>query len=153
MHGGSGVDKPTGSDAPGPERAAYDEEMFSVPDLVDGERLILHAERLAPQKRRVVDRVARISKRTVAVRKRIEVEVELLHEELYIEYERGDGLDMTGDKPLDVRIVLHAEHAEVVKAVRPVEEIHVSTRQETTVRRFSDTVRHEVLDVKPTHSA
>lgn len=122
----------------------YDEEIFSAPDIIDGERIVLHSERLVPERRRVLDRVARISKRVVAERRRIEVDV--LHEELCIEYESGDGLELTGDKPAELRILLYAEEPEVVKTVRAVEEVRVSTRAATEVRKFSETVRHEVLD-------
>lgn len=122
----------------------YDEQIFSVPDIIDGERIVLHAERLVPDRRRVLDRVARISKRVVAERRRIEVDV--LHEELCIEYESGDGFELTGDKPAELRILLYAEEPEVVKIIRAVEEVRVSTRAATKVRKFSETVRHEVLD-------
>ncbi|MDQ2907904.1 MAG: YsnF/AvaK domain-containing protein [Candidatus Eremiobacteraeota bacterium] len=140
------MDRPPSDDAAGSARAPYDEKIFSVPDLIDGELITLHAERLRAQKRRVVDRVAKISKRVVSVRQRIEVEVDVLHEELYVEYAPGDGSVMVNDKPTDVRILLYAEQPEVVKVVRAVEEIRVTACEATEVRRFSETVRHEVLD-------
>ncbi len=104
----------------------------------------MHAERLVPERRRVLDRVARISKRVVAVRRRIEVDV--LHEELCIEYQSGDRLELTSDKPTELRILLYAEEPEVVKVARAVEEVRISTCAATEVQRFSETVRHEVLD-------
>lgn len=144
------MDRLPGEEAAEADRAPYDEEIFSVPDLIHGERITLHAERLQPRKRRVQERVAKISKRVVAERRRIEIEVDVLHEELCIEYAPGDGLEMAGENPVDVRILLYAEQPEVVKMVRAVEEIHVTTRALTEMKRFSDTTRHEVIDTEAT---
>ncbi|MBC5805935.1 MAG: YsnF/AvaK domain-containing protein [Candidatus Eremiobacteraeota bacterium] len=147
------MDKLPDNDAATTDRAPYDEEIFSVPDLIDGERITLHAERLQPQKRRVQERVARIGKRVVTKRQRIEIEVDVLHEELCIEYGPGDGLEMHDEKPIDVRILLYAEQPEIVKVVRAVEEIHVTTRESTEMKRFGDTVQREVLDAEPARIA
>ncbi len=89
----------------------------------------LHAERPQVLRRSVRGRLAIITRRTVTVRKTFEVDV--LHEELQIDYEPGDGTEMLGVEPERYSVLLHAEDVEIVKHVRVVEEVVISKRRVT----------------------
>ncbi len=122
----------------------YDETIFASPELQDGQRMILHAERLVPVTTRVRGQLAKITRRTVIERKTFEVDV--AHEELVVTYEPGDGTPMTGGEPETWRVLLHAEEVVVTKQVRVVEEIVLSTRSVTEMHEYRGTRRHEELE-------
>ncbi len=123
----------------------YDETIFENPEIVAGERVLLHAERPHVEKRNVRGRLAIVTRHAVSVRKTIEVD--LVHEELHVEYQLGDGTEMLGTQPETFSILLHAEEIEVVKRVRVSEEVVISKRPVTEQQRAEVTLRHEVLDV------
>ena len=131
----------TGNEA----RDFYDETIFSNPEIVVGERILLHEERPHVEKRDVRGRLAIITRRAVSVRKTIEVDV--MHEELQVRYELGDGTEMVGVKAETFSILLHAEEVEIVKRVRVVEEVRVSKKRVSEQKRFDVTLRQETLDV------
>ena len=126
-------------------RDFYDETIFANPEIVAGERILLHAERPHVESLHVRGRLAIIGRRTVTERKTIEVDVS--HEELQIRYELGDGTEMAGLAPETYSVVLHAEEVEIVKHVRAVTEVRVSKKRVTERKRFDVTLRHERLDV------
>ena len=123
----------------------YDETIFANPEIVAGERILLHAEKPQVESLHLRGRLAIIGRRTVTERKTIEVDVS--HEELQIRYELGDGTQMAGLAPETYSIVLHAEEVEIVKRVRAVTEVRVSKRRVVEQKRFDVTLRHETLDV------
>lgn len=132
--------------APGP---LYDETIFASPELVDGQRVILHAERLVPTVTPVRGKLATITRRAVTVRRQIEVDV--THEELVVSYEPGDGTEMLRAEPDKFSVLLRAEDVVVTKTVRVVEEVFISTRPVADIERVNGAVRHEVLEL-PTSS-
>jgi uncharacterized protein (TIGR02271 family) len=134
------VDKPTERR---PE-TLYDETVLINPVIVAGERIVLHEERAKIEKRLVEGRRAVITRRVVAVRKTIEVDV--LHEELHIEYLPGRGTEMLGDESDAIVVRLHAEDIEIVKHVRVVEEIVLSKRRVTETLPIAVALRHEELN-------
>lgn len=134
---GSAVDKVT--------PPLYDETIFSSPEIVDGQRVILHAERLQPVSRRVQGQRAIITRRVVSVRKTIELDI--LHEELVVEYVDGDGSIMLDEGGETIVVMLRQEEIEIVKHVRPSEEVRISKRRAMEKQRLTDTVRHEKLDI------
>ena len=123
----------------------YDETIFSSPEIVDGQRVVLHAERLHPISRRVQGQRAIITRRAVAVRKIIEIDV--LHEELVVEYVDGDGSLMLDDGNETIVVTLRREDVEIVKHVRPVEEVRITKRRVFEKQRLTDMVRHETLEI------
>ncbi|MDQ2858429.1 MAG: YsnF/AvaK domain-containing protein [Candidatus Eremiobacteraeota bacterium] len=131
------------SDTDSPGGTLYDEEIFSAPDLVDGRRIVLHAERLHVEKVRVEDNVVVISKRVVTVRQTFEVDVR--HEELVVERRPGNGSVMAVAQPAERRVLLYAEQVEVRKTVVPVEEARLTLREVVEVQVVSDSVRREEL--------
>jgi len=137
------------SDAPSVPGPLYDETIFASPDLIDGQRLVLHAERIVPKVTPIRDRVATITRRAVTVRRQIEVDV--MHEELVVSYEPGDGSEMLGSDRDKFSVLLHAEDVVVTKTARVVEEVFISTRPVTEIKRFNAAVQHEVLEA-PTPS-
>ena len=126
-------------------REFYDETIFANPEIIAGERILLHAERPLVESLNVRGRLAIIGRRTVTERKTIEVDVS--HEELQIRYELGDGTEMAGIAPETYTIVLHAEEVEIVKHVRAVTEVRVSKKRVVERKRFDVTLRHETLEV------
>ena len=125
----------------------YDETIFASPEVIAGQRVVLHAERLVPVITRVRGRLAKVTRRAVTVRRQIEVDV--THEELVVEYEPGDGTEMVNVEGQALRILLHAEEVVVTKNVRVVEEVHISTRPVTELQRFAGVSRYEVLELPP----
>ncbi len=126
-------------------RTFYDETILDDPELNAGRRLALHAERLNVVKRDVRDRVATVTRRVVAVRKTFEVDV--MHEELVIEYAPGDRTEMLEGEGGTIVVELRAEEVEIVKHVRVVEEVRLSKRRVSERSRIDALVRHEVLDI------
>jgi len=125
----------------------YDETVASSPNVVDAQRIALHAERLEAVTQRVRGRVATITRRPVVVRKTIEVDV--MHEELVVEYAPGDGTPMLEAGGEAIVVLLRAEEVEIVKHARVVEEVHISKRDVQTSQRYAGSVRHETIDVLP----
>ncbi len=123
----------------------YDETVLTSPDVIDGQRIHLHAERLHVVKHRVRDRLAVVTRRAVSVRRMIEVDV--LHEELTIDYATGDGSVMLDEDTESIVVLLRAEDVEIVKHVRVVEEVRLTTRRVLEQKRLSGAVRHETLEV------
>ena len=80
--------------------------------------------------------MAIITRRAVSVRKTIEVDV--VHEELQITYERGDGTEMLGTQPETFSILLHAEEVEVVKRVCVSEEVVISKKARGRAKELCD---------------
>lgn len=126
-------------------RGAYDETILANPDIVAGTRVNLHAERAQIEKRDVRGQLAIITRRTVMVRKTIEVD--LMHEELDVRYVPGDGTEMVGVEPKSFSIFLHAEEVDVVRRVRVVEEVVISKKRVVEEKRIDVALRHERLDV------
>lgn len=126
----------------------YDETVLTNADVSAGERIALHEERAKIGKRLVEGRRAVISRRAVVVRKTIEVDV--VHEELHIDYLPGRGTEMLSDEPESVVVRLHAEDIEIVKHVRVVEEVVLSKRRVTGTLPVAVALRHEELRV-PRH--
>ena len=125
------------------EKLPYDETILIHPEILDGTRVLLHAERPAITKTWVRGRLAMVTRRAVTVRKTFEVDV--LHEELVVEYVAGDGtptLELGSDR---VVVQLRAERVEFVKTVHVVEEIICSKRVETATERFELDLRREEL--------
>ena len=131
-----------GADQP---RSVYDETILANQESIAGERIDLHAERIQVEKRDVRGRLAIITRRAVTVRTTIEVD--LMHEELHVEYRAGDGTEMLEVEPATYSILLRAEEAEVVKHVRVVEEALISKKRVVETKRFDVALRHERLDV------
>ena len=138
-------DRTMDSSKPQQSREFYDETILTNPEIVDGERILLRAERPQVETRKLRERLAVITRRAVTVRKTIEFDV--MHEELYVRYESGDATEMVGGEPETYSILLHAEEIEVVKHVRVVEEVFISTKQVAERKRFDVTLHHETLDV------
>ena len=132
-------DRPSGS-------RVYDETILADPEIVSAERIDLHAERPVVTKLDVRGRLATITRRAVSVRKTIEVDV--MHEEIHVEYQAGDGTEMLPTQPERFSIFLRAEEIEIVKHVRVVEEVVFSKRCVVEPVRFDVTLRHERLDVR-----
>ncbi len=126
----------------------YDETILGTPELYDGQRVLLHAERPSVLKRDVRGRLATVTRRAVTVRKTIEVDV--MHEELVIAYASGDETEMLGAQPESIVVQLRAEEVEIVKHVRVVEEVRLSKRRVVEQRRFEAVVRHEELELVDT---
>ncbi len=128
----------------------YDETILANPEILAGERVTLHAERPSVEKREVRGRLATITRHPVLIRRTIEVDV--LHEELHIDYAPGDGTEMLGDESETIVVLLHAEEVEVVKRVRVVEEVRLFKRRVTESTRFDMALQHERLDVLSTEA-
>jgi len=126
-------------------RAPYDETILANPQIVEGQRIKLHAERPQVLRRSVRGRLAIITRRTVTVRKTFEVDV--LHEELQIDYEPGDGTEMLGVEPERYSVLLHAEDVGIVKHVRVIEEVVISKRRVTEQQHSEIALQYERLDV------
>ncbi len=123
----------------------YDETVFHNPEIVAGERILLHEERPNIGKRVVEGRRALITRRVVSTRKTIEVD--LLHEELQIEYVGGSGQEMLGREPETIVVRLHAQEVEIVKHVRVVEEVVLSKRRIVETVPVAVELKHEELTV------
>lgn len=123
----------------------YDEPIFSSPEIVDGQRVVLHAERLLPVARRVQGQRAIITRRAVTVRKTIEIDI--LREELVVQYVDGDGSLMLDEGDETIVVMLRQEEVEIVKHVRPIEEVRITKRRVLEKQRLTDTVRHETLEI------
>lgn len=126
-------------------RAPYDETILANPQIVEGQRIQLHAERPQVLRRSVRGQLAIITRRIVTVRKTFEVDV--LHEELQIDYEPGDGTETVGVEPERYSVLLHAEDVEIVKHVRVVEEVMISKRRVTEQQHSEIALQYERLDV------
>lgn len=126
-------------------RGVYDETILANPEIIAGAHVNLHAERARVEKRDVRGRLAIITRRAVTVRKTIEVDV--VHEEVDVRYEPGDGTEMVGVEPKSFSIFLRAEEVEVVKRVRVVEEAVISKKRVVEQKRVDVALRHERLDV------
>jgi uncharacterized protein (TIGR02271 family) len=134
----TGVGRQSGPDV-------YDETILANPEIVEGERIQLHAERPNVTRRDVRGRLAVITRRAVTVRKTFEVDV--VHEELHVEYEPGDGTEMLAVEPETISVLLRAEEVEIVKRVRVVEEIFISKRSVTEQQQADVALKHERLDL------
>ena len=131
---------------PGSDRTrVYDETILANPEIIAGERIYLHGERAQVEKRDVRGQLAIITRRAVTIRKTVEVDV--MHEELDVRYELGDGTEMVGVEPTTFSILLRAEDVEIVKHVRVVEEVLVSKKRVNEQKRIDVALRHEQLDV------
>lgn len=98
-----------------------------------------------PAVTRVRGQIAKITRRAVTVRRQIEIDV--THEELVVEYEPGDGTQMVNSEQATFSVLLHAEEIVVTKNVRVVEEVRISTRPISEMQRFDGVARHEVLEL------
>jgi uncharacterized protein (TIGR02271 family) len=125
--------------------ALYDETILANAEIIKGQRVVLHAEQPAVEKRNVRDSLAIVTRRPVVVRKTIEIDV--MHEEIQVEYRQGDGSEMFGAEPQTYTILLHAEEVQIVKRVRVVEEVILSKKRVVERKRLSVTLRHEHLDL------
>lgn len=124
----------------------YDEALETQASVVEGAVIPLRAERAVVERRTVCARVAKITRRAVSVRKTFEVDV--VHEELVVEYEPGSGAVLDDGGPSEsYAVLLHAEEVELVKRVRVVEEVLIGTRRVTEPGTVPVTLRHERLDV------
>ena len=126
--------------------AGLSNESAADGDLLDAQRVVLRAERARMLTRTVEGRRAVISRRVVSLRKIIEVDV--LHEELHIEYLPGDGRELqAGDQPESIVVRLHAEEVEIVKRVRVVEEVLLSKKRVARTVPVEVSLQHEELDL------
>ncbi len=123
----------------------YDETILSNAEVIDGQRLVLHEERSAITKRLVEGRRAIITRRIVSERKTIEVDLQ--HEELQIDYQDGNGREISGDLPESIIVRLRAEECEIVKHVRVVEEVLLTKRLVREVLPVSVSLAHEELRI------
>jgi uncharacterized protein (TIGR02271 family) len=126
--------------------ALYDETMFDNPQISAGERLELHAERSRVTKLAVEGRRAIVTRRVVVERKTLEIDV--LHEELHVDYLPGSGREMAGAEPESIIVRLHAEDVEIVKHVRVVEEVVLSKRRIVETLPVRIDLKHEELKVQ-----
>ncbi|MEJ5946424.1 DUF2382 domain-containing protein [Pseudokineococcus basanitobsidens] len=117
------------------------------------ERAVARTERVP------VERV-RVSKRVVTRRRRVEVEVELRHEELVVTrepLEGGAGADRPADEARDrdreVVLVLHEEVPVVSVEARPVERVRVAVRRVEGTTPVTVDLAREVVEVEGTGAA
>ena len=125
--------------------ALYDEIIFHDPGMVGSKRIQLLGQQPNIQRRFVCGQLAVISRRTVSVRKIIEIDV--LHEELHVEYEPGDGAEIPAGNGESWSVLLRAEEVEVIKTVRVVEEVFISTRSIVTHQLEEVSLQHEELAI------
>ncbi len=128
------------------DSASHSDGSAAEAEMLDPQRVVLRAERARMLTRTVEGRRAVISRRVVSLRKVIEVDV--LHEELHIEYLPGDGREIqAGDEPESIVVRLHAEEIEVVKRVRVVEEVLLSKKRVVRTMPVEVSLQHEELSL------
>jgi uncharacterized protein (TIGR02271 family) len=126
--------------------------MDSSATTQDSARLTLSEERLqAGTVRETAGEVA-VGKRVVE--QQADIDVPVTHDEVEITRRRVDR-PMSGDESVfddgdTVRVPVTAEEVQVDKQARVVEEIEISKRPVTEVRRVSDTVRREEAELDQT---
>jgi len=118
-------------------------------ELGEERKLQLRAERLSVDKRRVSAGEAVVGKRVVT--ETSEVDVPLVHEELYIERRPASGL-ATGDvgtigDGATIRVPLSREEVDVQKRTVVTEEVQVGQRRVEETKHVSETLRKEELDI------
>lgn len=117
--------------------------------LGEERKLQLRAERLSVDKRRVDAGEAVVGKRVVS--ETAEVDVPLVHEELYIERRPASGtysgnVGTIGDGE-SIHVPLSREEADVQKRTVVTEEVAVGQRRVEETKHVSETLRKEELDV------
>jgi uncharacterized protein (TIGR02271 family) len=130
----------------------YHEPSLSAPELIDAQRLQLHAEDLEAVKSTVQAKRALVTRRAV-VEKRL-IEVDVWHEELVIDYVDGDGssVDDEGSPavkggPETIIVQLREEEIEIVKHLRVAEEVHITKRTVTEEQQIRGEIRREVVHI------
>ncbi|GAC1306686.1 MAG: YsnF/AvaK domain-containing protein [Vulcanimicrobiaceae bacterium] len=118
-------------------------------ELPEEKRLQLREERLSVDKRRVASGEAVVGKRVVS--ETSEVDVPLVHEELYIERRPASGtyggnVGTIGDGET-IHVPLSREELKVTKNTVVTEEVAVGQREVSETKHVSETLRKEELDV------
>jgi uncharacterized protein (TIGR02271 family) len=118
----------------------------------DSARLTLSEERL--QAGTVRDTAGEVAVGKRVVEQQADIDVPVTHDEVEITRRRVDR-PMSGAEPVfddgeTVRVPVTAEEVQVDKQARVVEEIEISKRPVTEVRRVSDTVRREEAELDQT---
>jgi uncharacterized protein (TIGR02271 family) len=126
--------------------------MDSSATTQDNARLTLSEEQL--QAGTVRDTVGEVAVGKRVVEQRADIDVPVTHDEVEVTRRRVDrpvtGAEQVFDDGDTIRVPVTAEEVQVSKQARVVEEIEISKRPVTEVRRVSDTVRREEAELDQT---
>jgi uncharacterized protein (TIGR02271 family) len=146
------TDRPADIGSPAGSDAMAGAAMGGSATTQDSARLTLSEERL--QAGTVRDTAGEVAVGKRVVEQQADIDVPVTHDEVEITRRRVDR-PMSGAEPVfddgeTVRVPVTAEEVQVDKQARVVEEIEISKRPVTEVRRVSDTVRREEAELDQT---